>query len=334
MRVLVTGATGFIGGNLARLLWRQGHRVRALVRSGSNPLTIEGTAIEPVTGDILDRDSVVSAAQGCEAVFHCAAAYTFWSRDPRMTYRTNVEGTSNVLSAAFQAGVSRLVYTSTVSTVGFSNGRLATEDTPLDPKHLTGHYKKSKHQAEALALRMASDGLPVVVVNPTAPVGPWDVKPTPTGRIVLEFLRGRIPAYLDTGLNLVDVEDVALGHVSALERGQPGQRYLLGNRNVTLREVFGMLQQATGLAAPRWRAPYWLAVGAGYVDRFVEGGVLRREPRIPLEGVKVSRTPMYVSCDKAVAELDLPQTPVETALEKAVAWFNEHGYVDGSKPGE
>ena len=331
MRVLVTGATGFIGGNLARMLWHRGDQVRALVRSGSNTLTIDETGIEPVTGDILDRDSVIQAAQGCEAVFHCAAAYTFWSLDPKTVYRANVEGTANVLSAASQAGVSRLVYTSTVSTVGLSNGQLATEDTPLEPRQLSGHYKKSKYQAEMLALQMASDGLPVVVVNPTTPVGPWDVKPTPTGRMVLDFLLGRIPAYLDTGMNLVDVEDVALGHILAMERGQPGQRYLLGNRNLALKEVFGMLQQATGLSAPRWRAPYWLVMGAGYLDRFVESGLLRREPRIPLEGVKVSKTPMYVSCDKAVTELGLPQSPVEPALEKSIKWFNEHGYTSKAK---
>ena len=326
MRVLVTGATGFIGGNLARLLWHRDYQVRALVRSESNTSAIDGTGIEPVLGDILDRDSVIRAAQGCEAVFHCAAAYTFWSRDPRSVHWTNVEGTANVLSAASQVGVSRLVYTSTVSTVGLSNGQLASEDTPLDPRHLSGHYKKSKYQAELLALKMASDGLPVVVVNPTTPVGPWDVKPTPTGRMVLDFLLGRIPAYLDTGMNLVDVEDVAVGHILALERGQPGHRYLLGNRNVSLKEVFGMLHQATGISAPRWRAPYWLVMGAGYLDRLIESGLLHREPRIPLEGVKVSRTPMYVSCDKAVMELGLPQSPVETALEKSIQWFNEHGY--------
>ena len=222
MKVLVTGATGFIGGNLARLLWQRGHQVRALVRPESNTLTIDGTGIEAVHGDILDLNSVARAAQGCEAVFHCAASYTFWSRDHRTVYRTNVEGTANVLSAASQAGVSRLVYTSTVSTVGLPNGHMATEDTPLDPSRLSGHYKKSKYQAELLALKSASEGLPVVVVNPTTPVGPWDVKPTPTGKIVLDFLLGRIPAYLDTGMNLVDVEDVAVGHILAMEQGQPG----------------------------------------------------------------------------------------------------------------
>ncbi len=326
MRVLVTGATGFIGGNVARRLWSRGHEVRALVRSGGNTLTIDGTGIRPVMGDILDRDSVARAVEGCEGVFHCAAAYTFWSRDPRLTYRTNVEGTANVLEAARRAGVSRVVYTSTVSTVGLSSGELGTEETPLDPRHLTGHYKKSKYQAEVLALKMASDGLPVVVVNPTTPVGPWDVKPTPTGKMVLDFLLRRIPAYLDTGMNLVDVEDVAIGHILAMERGQPGQRYLLGNRNVSLKEAFAMLQEITGLPAPRLRAPYWLVIGAGYLDQLVEGGMLRREPRIPLEGIKVSRTPMYVSCRKAVSELGLPQSSVVSALEKAVKWFNDHGY--------
>ncbi len=330
MKVLVTGATGFVGGNLARLLWRQGHQVKALVRPGSNLLAIEDTGVEPVKGDILDSDSVDSAVQRCDAVFHCAASYTFWSRDSRQVYKTNVDGTANVLAASSRAGVSRVVYTSTVSTVGSSNGHAADEDTPLDPSHLAGHYKKSKYQAEAVALKMASEGLPVVIVNPTAPIGPWDVKPTPTGRMVLDFLLGRIPAYLDTGMNLVDVEDVALGHVAAMERGRPGERYLLGNRNVTLKEVFGMLQQVAGVSAPRWRVPYWLTIGAGYLDQFLEAGLLRREPRIPLEGVKVSRTPMYVNCSKAVAELDFPQSPVEAALQKAVDWFHDHGYTRNS----
>ena len=326
MRTLVTGATGFIGGNLARQLWERGHEVRALVRPGSNTLTIDGTGIEPVTGDILDRKSVDRAIRGCEAVFHCAGAYTFWSPDPTLIHRTNLDGTANVLEAARQAGVSRVVYTSTVSTVGLPNWELAMEETPADPRHLAGHYKKSKYQAEVLALKMASEGLPVVVVNPTTPVGPWDVKPTPTGRIVLDFLLGRIPAYVDTGMNLVDVEDVAAGHILAMERGEPGQRYLLGNRNVSLKEVFAMLQEETGLPAPKWRAPYWLVMGAGYVDELVEGRLLRREPRIPLEGLKVSKTPMYVSCQKAVTELGQPQSSVEAALEKSIRWFNDYGY--------
>jgi dihydroflavonol-4-reductase len=287
---------------------------------------MEGTGIQSVTGDILDRDSVDRAVQGCEAVFHCAAAYTFWSPDPDAIYRTNVDGTVNVLKAALQAGVSRVVYTSTVSTIGLPDWELSTEETLADPNHLAGHYKKSKYQAELAALDMVSQGLPVIVVNPTTPVGPWDVKPTPTGRMVLDFLLGRIPAYVDTGMNLVDVEDVAEGHILAMERGQPGQRYLLGNRNVSLKEVFDMLADATGLAAPKWRAPYWLVMGAGYVDELVEGRLLKKEPRIPLEGLKVSKSPMYVSCQKAITELGQPQSSVEEALQKAINWFCDYGY--------
>ena len=326
MKVLVTGASGFVGGNLARRLWERGDEVRALVRTGSNTLAIDGTDIEPVTGDILDPPSVTRALSGCDAVFHCAAAYSFWSRHRRAIYQVNVQGTANVLEAAHQALVPKVVYTSTVSTIGLSGGARATEETPLDPRHLIGHYKKSKYQAELLALKMASEGLPVTVVNPTAPVGPWDVKPTPTGRMILDFLRRRIPAYLDTGMNLVDVEDVATGHILAMERGQPGQRYLLGNRNVTLKEVFNTLQDITGLSAPRWRAPYWLAMGAGYIDQFMESDLMRREPRIPLEGVKISKKPMYVDCRRAVTELGLPQNSIEGALEKSVNWFIDHGY--------
>ena len=327
MRVLVTGATGFIGGNLARQLCQRGYEVRALVRPGSNTLTIDGTGVRRIPGDILDQESVARAIQGCEAVFHCAAMYTFWTRDPGIVHRTNVEGTETVLRAALQEGVSRVVYTSTVSTIGLSTGGLGTEETPVEPGHLVGNYKRSKYQAEQVALSMACEGLPVVVVNPTAPVGPWDIKPTPTGRMLVDFLRGRMPAYLATGMNLVDVEDVAAGHILAMEKGETGQRYLLGNRNVTLKELFNMLQELTGLRAPRWRVPYWLAIGAGYLDQLVEGQLLRREPRIPLEGLKVAKKPMYVSCEKAVQELGQPQHPVEAALERAVTWFADHGYI-------
>ena len=326
MKVLVTGATGFIGGNLARLLSRQGYNVRALVRPGSNALTINDTNVEQTPGDILDRESVARAVNGCEAVFHCAAAYTFWSHDPALVHRTNVEGTRTVLDAALREGVSRVVYTSTVSTVGYSSSGHANEESPVDVGHLVGHYKKSKYKAERVALDMASSGLPVVIVNPTAPVGPWDVKPTPTGRILVDFLCGRIPAYVATGLNVVDVEDVATGHILAMEKGVPGRRYLLGNRNMTLKELFTMLQTLTGLPAPRLRLPYWIALGAACIDQVVEGNLLRREPRIPLEGLRIAKSPMYVDCGKAVRELGQPQNPLEGALEKAVRWFRDHGY--------
>ena len=334
MDVLVTGATGFIGGNLARELDSRGHRVRALARPGSSVLTTEDTGIERVEGDILDRESVRRAAEGCQAVFHCAAAYTFWSRDPQGVRRANVEGTVNVLECAADAGAERIVYTSTVSTIGMPHdGGLGDESTPLAPRYLHGHYKQSKYEAEREALRLAAEGLPVVVVNPTAPVGPWDVKPTPTGRIVLDFLRRRIPAYLGTGLNLVDVADVSAGHILAWENGAVGERYILGNRNVTLKEMFGMLSGITGLPAPRVRLPYWLVVGAGYAEQAIAGGLLKREPSIPVEGVLASRKPAWVSCQRSVTELGLPQSPVERALERAAEWFAAHGYVDYRKDG-
>jgi dihydroflavonol-4-reductase len=327
MKVLVTGATGFIGGNLARMLWRNGYRVRALVRPGSNTKAIDETGIEPVTGDILDRGSVARAARGCQALFHCAAIYTFWSPDPGLVYRTNVEGTASVLDAAGDAGVPKIVYTSTVSTIGFSSNGPGNEDTPIDLSQFAGAYKRSKYQAEQVALTKADQGLPVVVVNPTAPVGPWDVKPTPTGKMVLDFLKGRIPAYLNGGLNLVDVEDVAAGHILAMERGRPGQRYILGNTNVTLQQLFSTLGDISGLRPPRWRVPFWLVTMAGHLDQMVEGNLMGREPRIPVEGIKVARHPMYVDCTKAIGELGLPQNPVERALKNAMEWFTEFGYL-------
>ena len=334
MKVLVTGATGFVGGNLARELCTRGHEVRAVARPGSNPLTIENTEIELVEGDILDRESIRRSAKGCEAVFHCAAAYTFWSRDPQSVRRTNVEGTINVLECSAEAGAERIVYTSTVSTVGIpKDGSLGNENTPLVSGSLHGHYKQSKFEAEQEALRLAEEGVPVVVVNPTAPIGPWDVKPTPTGKIILDFLRRRIPAYLATGLNLVDVADVSAGHILALEKGRIGQRYILGNRNVTLKEMFTILGEITGLPAPRLRLPYWLVVGAGYAEQAISAGVLRREPTIPVEGVLASRKPAWVSSGRAITELGLPQTPVERALERAVEWFSTHGYLDSGKDG-
>ena len=332
MRVLVTGATGFVGGNLARELWGRGYEVRALARPGSNTLTTEGTGIHRVEGDILDRESLDRAMEGCAAVFHCAAAYTFWSRQPMGVRRANVEGTVNVLERATAAGVERVVYTSTVSTVGIpKDGGLGDEETPLTPQALHGHYKESKFEAEQETLRLAEKGVPVVVVNPTAPVGPWDVKPTPTGKIILDFLRRKIPAYLATGMNLVDVADVSAGHILALERGRNGERYILGNRNVTLKEMFAMLSNITGLQAPRVRLPYWLVVGAGYAEQAFSSGLLHREPLIPVEGVIASRKPAWVSSQRAISELGLPQSPVEGALERAVEWFAANGYVVASK---
>ena len=326
MKVLVTGATGFIGGNVARALEARGYQVKALVRPGSAALTLKHTGIETAQGDIRERSSVSDALEGCQAVVHCAALYTYWTPDPSLMYEINVTGTKVVLEEALRARVAGCVYTSTVSTVGIPPGGIGTEEMKASEKEMAGHYKKSKYLAEREALELARNGLPVVVVNPTAPVGPWDVKPTPTGRMVLDFARGRIPAYISTGMNLVDVEDVAMGHVLALEKGRAGERYILGNSNMSLRQVFKLLERVSGKRAPKIRIPIWLAMGAGYIDEFVEGKLLNKQPSIPLEGLKVSRKPMYVSCEKAVRELGLPQSPVEAALEKAVRWFQEHGY--------
>jgi dihydroflavonol-4-reductase len=331
VRVLVTGATGFVGGNVARLLHAQGYQVRALARPDSSSLTLDGTGVERVTGDVRHRESVARALVGCQAVVHCAAFYSFWAPDPDLVYQVNVQGTKIVLEEALKAGVEKCVHTSTVSTVDIPKDGIGSEDAWPDPEHLVNHYKKSKYMAEMEALGMAAKGLPVVVVNPTTPVGPWDVKPTSTGRMVLGFIRGRIPAYLNTGMNLVDVEDVAMGHLLALQKGRPGQRYLLGSVNLTLAQVFGMLEVISGQKAPRVRLPTWLVQIAGHLDQVVEGRLLGREPVIPLEGVKISRKPMYVSCEKAVRELGMPQSPVEGALERAVRWFHDYGYVKGPR---
>ena len=334
MTTLVTGATGFVGANLARALVERGEDVRVLVRPASNDLAIRELDVTPVTGDIRSAESLAPAVESCETVYHCAASYSFWSRQRESIYQTNVQGTRNVLDAALKAGVRRVVFTSSVSTIGLPrsgsgdpDGPLGDESMPPEPSHLIGHYKQSKFKAEQMALSANTDELQVVVVNPCAPIGEWDVKPTPTGRIPLDFARGRIPGYLSTGMNLVDVADVAQGHILAMERGKPGQRYILGNRNLTLLQVFSILGDITGRRPPRFRFPYWLVIGAAYCDQWIESDLMRREPSIPVEGIRISRHPMYVSSQKAIDELGLPQNPVESALEKAIRWFSDHGYL-------
>ena len=324
MKVLVTGATGFIGGNLARTLVSRGYEVRAIVRPNSNTLALEDLDVQLVPGDLRDKQSVAHALEGCHGLFHCAAVYSFWSPDPTLVYKVNAEGTRIILEEARRAGVHRVVYTSTVSTIGLPKKGLGTEETKVNPKDLVGHYKKSKFLGEQEALNAAKTGLPVVVVNPAAPIGPWDVKPTPTGGIVLDFLRKKLPFYISTGMNVVDVEDVAEGHVLAMEKGVPGQRYILGNRNMTLLQVLLTLEAITGVKAPRIKIPMNLIILMGMIDYLVEGKLLNRKPRIPLEGMRVAKKPMYVSSAKAVRDLGLPQTPVEEAFEKAVRWFRDH----------
>jgi len=327
MKALVTGATGFIGGNLVRELLNQGYQVKALVRKGSDRRNIEGLNVEVALGDLRDRSSLVSALEGCDVLFHAAACYTFWAPDPKVIYEANVEGTKNVLSAAKERGIKKIVYTSTESTIGTAkNGCLGTEEMEADPSQLAGHYKKSKQMAEKLTLKMCCDGLPLVVVNPTTPVGPLDIKPTPTGQFIVDFLNGKMPAYVNTGLNLIDVQDVARGHILALEKGRIGERYILGNRNMTFKEILGILERITGMKAPRLRIPLWFALGAGYIDEFVSGKILGKRPRIPVAGVKTACKFRHFDCSKAINELGLPQTPVEEALERAVRWFRQNGY--------
>lgn len=327
MKVLITGATGFIGRHVAQRFLDAGYQVRVLVRDPSNiPLPV--SRLEVVTGDIRDPQAVALSVQGCQRVVHTAALYTFWEPLPQVLYDVNVGGTRNIMQSSTEAGVERIVYTSTVSTVRFfSNGTLGTEAHDPLPKELAGHYKRSKYLAEIEVRRWAARGLPVVIVNPTAPVGPGDARPTPTGQTILDFLRGRLPAYIHTGLNLVDVADVAEGHLLAMEKGQISQRYILGNRNVTLKQLLEMLAQLTGKKAPRLRVPRWLALAAAYADNLVEGQILCREPRIPLEGVKLAKVPMWVDCSKALQELGLPQSPAERALEQSVRWYHDSGYV-------
>lgn len=334
MTTLVTGATGFVGGNLARALWARGQDVRALVRPSSNDLAIRETGVTQVTGDLLDSESVRRAVEGCETVYHCAAIYSFWSPRPREMYRSNVVGTVNLLDAARKAGVRRVVFTSSVATIGIlDNGpggrpaRLGTEEMPPRPALLIGYYKQSKYATEQIALAANDDQMEVVVVNPCAPIGEWDVKPTPTGQIPLSFARGKAPGYIATGMNLIDVADVAEGHILAMERGAPGERYILGCRNLTLKETFDMLSQITGRSAPNIRIPHWAILGFAHLDEFIEGTLLHRPPAVPVEAIKITKHPMYVSSDKAVAELGLPQSPVEVALEKAIRWFRDHGYI-------
>ncbi len=333
MTTLVTGATGFIGGNLARALWARGEDVRALVRPSANDLAIRETGVAQVPGDLLDSESLRRAAKGCETVYHCAATYSFWSPRPREVYRSNVSGTVNLLDAARRAGVRRVVFTSSVSTIGIpENGsldpeRLGTEEMPPRPALLIGDYKQSKYATEQIALAANDAEMEVVVVNPCAPIGEWDVKPTPTGQIPLSFARGKAPGYIATGMNLVDVADVAAGHILAMEHGIPGERYILGCRNLTLKEIFDILSRITGRRAPNIRIPHWAILGIAYFDEFIEGALLRRPPAVPVEAIKITRDPMYVSSGKAVSELGLPQSPVEVALEKAVRWFRDYGYL-------
>lgn len=328
MRAFVTGATGFVGAHVARELAGQGADLRVLVRPTSDPRNIEGLPGERVVGDLREPASIEKAMAGCDVAFHVAADYRLWVRNPEEMYRVNVEGTRALLTAARNNKVRRVVYTSSVATMGFSSsGRLADEDSPVSLADMIGHYKRSKFMAEQAALKASGGGTDVIVVNPTTPVGERDVKPTPTGRIVVDFLKKKFPAYVDTGLNLVDVKECARGHVAALEKGRPGQRYILGGENLTLKRILDKLAALTGLPSPSIRLPYFFALATGVVDETITGRLLGREPRATIDAVRMGRKKMFVTSGKAERELGWKIVPVDDALRRAVEWFKANGYV-------
>lgn len=330
MTTLVTGGTGFVGAHLVRALLGRGDAVRCLARPGSRLDNLAGLDVEVVTGDLCDPASLERAVAGCDQVFHCAADYRLYVRDPSELYAVNVEGTRCLLRAAASAGASRIVYTSSVGALGLvPDGSPATETTPVTLDRMIGHYKRSKFLGERVAQELAAEGAPIVIVNPSTPVGELDIKPTPTGRMIVDFLAGRMPAYVDTGLNLIDVRDVADGHLLAAEHGRVGERYILGCRNLSLREILGLLATMTGLPAPRVRVPHWIP--AAFATASTAWARARgTEPRVSIESVRMSRYRMYFDAEKAVRELGLPQTPVENALDRAVAWFRAKGYAPRS----
>lgn len=327
MLAFVTGATGFVGSHVARALAAHGADLRLLVRSGSDLRNIEELEADRVIGDLRDPASFTKAVTGCDAVFHVAADYRLWVRDPEQMYRSNVEGTRAILQAARENKVRRVVYTSSVATMGFqSNGHLANEDSPVSLTNMIGPYKRSKFMAEEIALEAGRAGMDVVVVNPTTPVGERDIKPTPTGRIVVDFLKKKFPAYVDTGLNLVDVGECARGHVAALEKGKSGERYILGGENLTLKQILDKLASITGLPSPSIKVPYVVALATGAVDQVVTGYIRKREPRATIDAVRMGRKKMFVSSGKAERDLGWKTVPVDDALRRAVEWFQANGY--------
>lgn len=327
MKVLITGSSGFIGSAVTRAVLAREDEVRVLIRPTSSRMNVEGLPVETVHGDLTDPVSLDKALKGCQGLYHVAAHYAFWDPTPQVFYDVNVNGTRNLLRSAANAGVDRIVYTSTIGAIGLpEEGGLGREDL-FPPEHqLSGHYKRSKFLAEQMVLQMAREGLPVVIVNPSAPVGERDVKPTPTGQIIVDYLKGNMFAYIETGMNLIDVDDVAQGHLQAMKRGRIGERYILGNQNLTLQEIFEVLHRLTGVPAPRMKVPRRAVLPLAYVNKWVADWVTKKPPRIPLEGVKMAKYRMHYDCTKAQKEFDLPLTPIEGALEKAVRWFRQHGY--------
>jgi dihydroflavonol-4-reductase len=325
MRVFLTGATGFIGSHVARALVARGASLSCLCRPASQRADLEDLAVDWNVGDLTDRDSLRRAMMGAEVVFHCAADYRLYARDPAEIYRSNVDGTRNVLELAAELGVRRIVYTSSVGTLALGGPRPANENARAQLEDMVGDYKRSKFLAERVVETWIERGLPVVVVSPSTPIGERDARPTPTGRIVVDFLNGRLPAYVDTGLNLVDVRDVALGHLLAAERGLPGESYILGSVNLTLRQVLELLGRLTGRRPPRLKLPHWVPLAIAHLEEPLSRW-LGRDPRVPLDGVRMSKSVMFFDASKAVRELGFPQSPIEPAFERAVSWFVDHDY--------
>ncbi len=327
MKCFVTGATGFLGSHVARQLLARGADLRLLVRATSRTDNIADLPAERVVGDLRDSASLKKGMSGCECVFHVAADYRLWTRNGQELYDSNVEGTRNVLQAARDTGVRRVIYTSSVATMGFgNNGRLTDESTPVTIANMIGDYKRSKFMAERLVIEAAQAGQNVVMVNPTTPIGERDIKPTPTGRIVVDFLRRKFPAYVDTGLNLVDVVDCAEGHLLAMDKAVPGERYILGGENLTLKQILDRLAAITGLPSPKVKLPYAMAYATGVVDTLVTGTIRKREPRVTLDSVRMGRKKMFVTSAKAERELGWNPRPVDDALRRAAEWFQANGY--------
>jgi len=328
MKAFVTGATGFVGSHVARLLAAQGAELRLLTRSSSPTSNIDALKAERVTGDLTDPQSLKKGMQGCDFVFHVAADYRLWVRDPEQMYRANVEGTRAILQAAQQTSVRRVVYTSSVATMGFTgNGEPCNEDSPVALSNMIGHYKRSKFMAEQVVLEAGRNGVNVVLVNPTTPIGEQDIKPTPTGRIIVDFLNRQFRAYVDTGLNLVDVTECARAHITSIEKARPGERYIIGGENLTLKQILDKLAAITGLPAPTMKVPHMVAMGFAACDQVFTGLLLGKEPRATVDAVRMGRKKMFASSAKAERELGYKVVPVDDALRRAVEWFKRHGYV-------
>ncbi len=327
MLAFVTGATGFVGSHVARALAENGADLRLFVRANSNLKNVQDLKADLFTGDLRDPASLEKGIAGCDAIFHVAADYRLWVRDPDEMYRANVEGTRAILGAARKNNVRRVVYTSSVATMGFTQNAPADEDSPVSLENMIGPYKRSKFMAEQVAIKAARSGLDVVIVNPSTPVGERDIKPTPSGRIVVDFLKKKFPAYVDTGLNLVDVRECARGHIAALEKGRAGERYILGGENLTLKQILDKLAAITGLPSPTIRVPYIVALATGVVDEVFTGRILGREPRATIDAVRMGRKKMFVSSPKAERELGWKVVAVDDALRRAADWFRANGYV-------